>query len=86
MLSVTHDHYRMTGRTTENGTVVREADETVDAAYVHRFIEARAFFEGLGGTEVHRRLPGGGIHVVATSPDGLTVRDTTFTPTDSAPR
>jgi hypothetical protein len=84
MLKVTHDHYLMSSRTTEDGTVTRAADETVDAAYVRRFIEARSFFEGLGGTEVHRRITGGGIHVTATNPDGTTVRETVFTPTPTA--
>jgi hypothetical protein len=87
MTALTHDHYQMTTRLTEDGAVVREGDETVDAAYVRRYVDARSFFEGIGGTEVHTRTPDGGIHVTATSPDGVTVRETTFTPltTHSAP-
>jgi hypothetical protein len=72
--------YRMSTRLTESGVVVRERDETVDAAYVERYVNARGFFEGLGGTEVHDRTDDGEIHVTATSPDGLSVRETTFTP------
>jgi hypothetical protein len=72
--------YRMSTRLTESGTVVRESEQDVDAAYVERYVGARSFFEGIGGTEVHTRTPDGGIHVTATSPDGLSVRETTFLP------
>ena len=86
MLKVTHDRYSMATRTTVDGTVTREADKPVDAEYVRRYIEARGFFELLSGTEVHRRTSGGGIHVTATSPDGVTIRETVFTPIYSALR
>jgi len=85
-MRVTREHYVMTTtRTTESGTVT-EDDEIVNGDYVRRFIAARTFFESINGTEVHTRIPGGGIRVVATSPDGEETRNTTFVPTDSASR
>lgn len=69
--------------TVEDGTTTttRDPDETVDAAYVERFIatETLDWFRNLGGTEQVKRR-NGVVTVRSTNPDGTESRLTVFDP------
>lgn len=85
MLRIEHERYTKSQRRTvtpEDGdpTTKRVPDEEVSAAYVERYLSAKGFFEGLGGTEEHHKRSGGVISVKATNPDGVEVVETVFTP------
>jgi hypothetical protein len=87
MLRIEHERYTKSQRrtiTTDDGQEVeRKPDEEVDASYVERYLSAKGFFEGLGGTEEHYKRSGGVISVKATAPDGTEMVETIFTPVRS---